>query len=124
MYTVKSMYKNLEEATRLPAQMQLPINTIDQHHRHTSKATTATVNMQFSAIFALSMAVLASAATSSHSASTSVSSSKGHSGNAKHTSTTVASSSTKKSKGVAPATNVPVLAAGGALGAAMLGFLV
>lgn len=49
--------------------------------------------------------------------------SKGHAESAKHTSTTVASSSTKKSKGAAPATNIPVLATGGALGAAMLAFL-
>jgi len=82
--------------------------------------------MKLTAFFALSMAVLASAVTSSQSATASASTSvsKSHSDTAKHSSTAAASTSTKKSKGAAPATNVPVLAAGGALGAAVLGFLV
>jgi hypothetical protein len=40
------------------------------------------------------------------------------------TSATSKTSTTKKSKGVAPATGIPILAAGGALGAAVVGFLV
>ncbi|CZT18642.1 uncharacterized protein RCC_04486 [Ramularia collo-cygni] len=75
--------------------------------------------MQFSAIFVLAMAAFASAASSAK-----TSSSMSSTGSMTSTGTAKASA-TSKSKGAATAaTGLPILAAGGAIGVAVLGLVV
>ncbi|TLD08117.1 hypothetical protein E2P81_ATG10525 [Venturia nashicola] len=109
-------------------------SNLSHHHPPTARhyiviKSTSTYEMQFFGIFTLGMAALAAATTSSQHSGSATSTSifkTGHAKAAKTTSTVAATTSAKSStssKGAAAATGFPVLAAGGALGAAVLGFL-
>jgi hypothetical protein len=109
---------------------QLPTTFIPPNHLHTSDDTTTTDKMKLTAFLALGIAALVAADVTLEPTPDAAmlvkheKTSEPATNTASMTSATSKTSTTKKSKGVAPATGIPILAARGALGAAVVGFLV